>query len=149
MSKSALETVIGAVVLCVAGGFLYYASQAADLSGAGGDYELRALFFKADGLSTGGDVRVSGVKVGTIRSVTLNAQTYQAEVVLALRGDVELPSDSSAKVASDGLLGGSYLAIEPGASEYTLEPGENIEFTQGSISLLDLIGRAVSGSSGN
>ncbi len=144
MANNTVETLIGAVVLCVAGGFLYYASQSADFAG-GGSYPLNAQFFKADGIGTGGDVRVSGVKVGTVESVELDETTYQAKVTFAMRNGVKLPSDSSAKIASDGLLGGAYVAIDPGASEYFLEPGEAIEHTQGSISLLDLIGKAVAG----
>lgn len=144
MANNTVETLIGAVVLCVAGGFLYYASRTADFGG-GGSYPLIADFYKADGIGTGGDVRVSGVKVGTVDSVTLNEQTFQARVTFAMSEGVKLPSDSSAKIASDGLLGGSYVAIEPGGSEYFLEPGEAIEHTQGSVSLLDLIGKAVAG----
>jgi len=144
MANNAVETLVGAVVLCVAGGFLYYASQTADFGG-GKSYPLTAQFFKADGISAGGEVRVSGVKVGTVSSVLLDEETYQAEIMMMMRSSVKLPSDSSAKIASDGLLGGSYVAIEPGGSEYYLEPNEAIEHTQGSVSLLDLIGKAVAG----
>ncbi len=144
MANNIVETLIGAVVLTVAGGFLYYASQSADLGGSR-SYPLTAQFFKADGIGTGGDVRVSGVKVGTVDSVELDSTTFQAKLTMAMRSDVKLPSDSSAKIASDGLLGGSYVSIEPGGSEYFLESGEAIEHTQGSVSLLDLIGKAVAG----
>ncbi len=144
MANNAVETLVGTVVLCVAGGFLYYASQTADFGG-GSTYPLTANFFKADGVGTGGEVRVSGVKVGTVSEVSLDETTYQAKLTMVLREGVRLPSDSSAKIASDGLLGGSYVAIEPGGSEYFLEPGEEIEYTQGSVSLLDLIGKAVAG----
>ena len=144
MANNTVETLIGGVVLCVAGGFLYYASQSADFGGSG-SYPLTAQFFKADGIGAGGDVRVSGVKVGTVDNVTLNSETFQAELTLAMRSDIKLPSDSSAKIASDGLLGGSFVSIEPGGSEYMLESGEAIEHTQGSVSLLDLIGKAVAG----
>jgi len=144
MANNAVETLVGAIVLCVAGGFLYYASQNADFGG-GGSYPLTADFYKADGIGTGGDVRVSGVKVGTIESISLDETTYQAKITMAMSTGVQLPSDSSARISSDGLLGGSYVSIEPGGSEYFLEPGEAIEHTQGSVSLLDLIGKAVAG----
>lgn len=144
MANNTVETLVGAVVLCVAGGFLYYASKTADFGGSG-SYPLTAQFFRADGIGAGGEVRVSGVKVGTVSSVELDETTYQAKLTMALREGVKLPSDSSAKIASDGLLGGAYVAIEPGGNEYYLEPGEEIEHTQGSVSLLDLIGRAVAG----
>lgn len=143
MASNVVETILGAAVLCVAGGFLYHATQASDLSAGGSSYELKAQFFNADGISKGGEVRMSGVKIGTVRAVELDKATFQANVLLALNTDVQVPSDSSAKVASDGLLGGAYLALSPGGSEYYLEPGESIEYTQGSVSLVDLIGKAI------
>jgi len=144
MANNTVETLIGAVVIGVAGGFLYYAGANADFGG-GGSYPITAQFYKADGIGTGGDVRVSGVKVGTIESISLDETTYQAKITMAMSTGVQLPSDSSARISSDGLLGGSYVSIEPGGSEYFLEPGEAIEHTQGSVSLLDLIGKAVAG----
>lgn len=147
MANNSVETLIGAVVLSIAGGFLYYAAQSADFN-SGTSYDLNAKFFKIEGVSTGSDVRVSGVKVGSIKEVELDPATYQANIVFSLRSDIKLPSDSSAKISSEGLLGGSFLAIEPGGSEYYLEAGEAIEYTQGSVSLVDLIGKAIHGATG-
>ncbi len=142
MANNVAETIIGAAVLIVAGGFLAYASQHADL-GSSSNYDLKAKFFSANGVAPGIDVRMSGVKVGTVGDLTLDPQTYEAVVSLSVDKDVEVPSDTSAKIASDGLLGGSYISLEPGGSEYPLEPGEEIERTQGSVSLIDLLGKAV------
>ncbi len=142
MANNVAETIVGAAVLIVAGGFLAYASQHADLGG-GSSYELKAKFFTADGVAPGIDVRMSGVKVGTVGDLTLDSKTFEAVVSLDVKQGVEIPSDTSAKIASDGLLGGSYISLEPGGSEYPLEPGEEIERTQGSVSLIDLLGKAV------
>ena len=142
MANNVIETVIGAAVLVVAGGFLAYASQSTDI-GSGDSYGLRAKFFAANGIATGADVRVSGVKVGTVRDLRLDEKTYEAVLDMNIRKGVGIPSDSSAKISSDGLLGGSYISIEPGGSEYELEPGEDIEHTQGSISIIELLGKAV------
>ncbi len=142
MANNIAETIIGAAVLIVAGGFLAYASQHADL-GSSSNYDLKAKFFSANGVAPGIDVRMSGVKVGTVGDLTLDPQTYEAVVSLSVDKNVEVPSDTSAKIASDGLLGGSYISLEPGGSEYPLEPGEEIERTQGSVSLIDLLGKAV------
>ncbi|TVQ55831.1 MAG: outer membrane lipid asymmetry maintenance protein MlaD [Rhodobacteraceae bacterium] len=144
MANSAAETVIGAVVLAVAGGFLVYAAQTADINFRG-SYELVAQFRKADGLSSGADVRVSGVKVGTVRSLSLDRDTFQARAVLAIEQTVRIPDDSAATIASEGLLGGAHIAIQPGGSDFMLEPGEEFAFTQGSVNIMDLIGRAISG----
>lgn len=142
MANNVVETVIGAAVLVVAGGFLAYASQNADF-GSSDTYPLTAKFFSADGVAPGIDVRMSGVKIGTVGDLTLDKKTFEAVVVLTVGKEFEVPSDSSAKISSDGLLGGSYISIEPGGSEYPLEASEEIERTQGSVSLIDLLGKAV------
>ena len=144
MASQATETLIGAIVLAVAGGFLVYAANTADLS-LGGGYPLAADFRAADGLDAGSDVRLSGVKVGSVTSISLNPQNYFARVGLALDEDVRIPEDSIAKIASDGLLGGNHIAIDPGASEFMLEPGAQFQHTQGSINLIDLVSKAIHG----
>ena len=144
MAESAVETAIGAVVLAVAAGFVVYASQFADISGSG-SYELTANFRKAEGLGVGGDVRISGVKVGAVRAMGLDPETFEARVTLAIENGVAIPEDSAATIASDGLLGGAHVAIQPGGAEFTIEPGGQITITQSSISILDLIGRAITG----
>jgi phospholipid/cholesterol/gamma-HCH transport system substrate-binding protein len=146
MANSAAETLIGAAVLVVAGGFLAYASRTADIGVGGGAYDLVASFRKADGVTVGGDVRISGVKVGSVREMALDPETYRARVVVSIREGVLVPEDSAATIASDGLLGGAHVAIQPGGAEFMLEPGDEFEFTQGSVNILDLVGRAISGS---
>jgi phospholipid/cholesterol/gamma-HCH transport system substrate-binding protein len=145
VSGNLVETLIGAVVLVVAGLFLVFAYSAANVRSTMGGYELSAKFDRVDGLNVGGDVRLSGIKVGSIVAQDLDPATYQARVRINVDGKVKLPDDSSAKIASEGLLGGNYLAIEPGGSETMLKHGGEIKFTQGSVNLLDLIGQAMFG----
>lgn len=142
MANNVAETLVGAAVLIVAGGFLAYASQNADF-GSGSNYNLQAKFFSADGVAPGIDVRMSGVKIGSVGELSLDKKTFEAVVSLNIANGIEVPSDTSAKISSDGLLGGSFISLEPGGSEYPLEPGEEIERTQGSVSLIDLLGKAV------
>lgn len=139
MASNLAETIIGAVVLVTAGGFLAYAAQTTDMRGGGDTYTLDAAFRSASGIGTGTDVRMSGVKIGTVSSMALDPQTYQAVTTLALRSDVQVPEDSDAKISADGLLGGNYVSLTPGGSEFMLEPGDEILNTQGSVSLLDLL----------
>ncbi len=145
MASNAAETLIGAAVLAVAGGFLVYAANTADVSVSGGGYELLADFRAAEGLKVGGDVQISGVKVGSITSVGLNEKNYFAAVRMSMREGVKIPEDSVAKIASEGLLGGAFIAIDPGASDFMLEPGAEFDHTQGSINLIDLVGKAIHG----
>ncbi|MEM7685217.1 MAG: outer membrane lipid asymmetry maintenance protein MlaD [Paracoccaceae bacterium] len=139
MVSNAAETLIGAVVLAVAGGFLVYAANTADVSVGGGGYDLRAEFRKAEGLSLGGDVQISGVKIGSVTSIELNPETFRASVNMSIRDNVKIPEDSVAKIASEGLLGGNFISVDPGGSDFMLEDGAEFEFTQGSINLIDLV----------
>lgn len=147
MSNSVAETLVGAVVLALAGGFLVYGANTAELSLRGG-YDVVAKFRKAEGLNVGSDVRIAGVKVGTVSDMVLDLQSYMATVSLNIDSQVKLPDDSSAKITAASLLGDNFVAIEPGASEYMLEPGDEIQFTQSSFSIGDVIGRFIHGAAG-
>jgi phospholipid/cholesterol/gamma-HCH transport system substrate-binding protein len=137
MAESVAETLVGAAVLVVAGGFIAFAAGRADLGGAD-RYELVAKFRKAEGIAVGSDVRVAGVKVGSVTALTLDRETFEAVARIALASDLKLPDDSDAKIATEGILGGAFVAITPGASEFMLKAGDEITLTQGSVSLLDL-----------
>lgn len=147
MRRNIVETVLGAVVLLVAAGFLIWAYQRSSVSATGG-YELRALFDRVDGLEVGADVRVAGIRVGKVIDQYLDTDTYRAVVVFTVKEDVRLPRDSTASVVSSGLLGSRYLNIVPGAEDAYLQPGDAITFTQPALNLEELIGRFVFGGAG-
>jgi phospholipid/cholesterol/gamma-HCH transport system substrate-binding protein len=142
MTRNLLETLLGAVVLIVAIGFLAFAYNTSQVQQDGG-YELIARFDKVDGLERGGDVRISGIKVGTVLDQTLDPETYRAEVRFSLREDIQLPADTSAAVVSNGLLGGKYLALVPGGDIEMLQPGGEVTLTQSAVNLEDLIGHMI------
>ena len=142
MSRNLLETLLGAVVLIVAVGFLAFAYNSSQIQQNDG-YELIARFDKVDGLEPGSDVRISGIKVGTVLDQTLDPETYRAEVRFNLREDVRLPGDTSAAVVSNGLLGGKYLALVPGGDIEMLEAGDEVTLTQSAVNLEDLIGHMI------
>jgi phospholipid/cholesterol/gamma-HCH transport system substrate-binding protein len=142
MTRNLLETLLGAIVLIVAIGFLLFAYRSSQVGDSGG-YELLARFDRVDGLEPGADVRISGIKVGTVVLQTLDPATFRAEVRFTLRDDVQLPLDSSAAVVSNGLLGGKYLAVVPGGDVEVLEPGDELTLTQSAINLEDLIGHMI------
>ena len=142
MQRNVIETVMGAVVLLVAIAFVVFAFRSSGLSTPGG-YQVTAQFDDASGLSVGTDVRMAGVKVGTVSDQRLDPETFLALVTLDIESSIQLPSDSSARIIPDGLLGGNFIAIEPGAEEDNIEDGGRIEFTQGAINVVDLIGRFV------
>ncbi|MDP6691298.1 MAG: outer membrane lipid asymmetry maintenance protein MlaD [Alphaproteobacteria bacterium] len=142
MSGNVVETLIGAVVLLVAGFFLYFSYDKADVGAVEG-YSLIAKFDKVDGVKVGSDIMLAGIKVGTVTDESLDTKEYLAVLELSLASNVQLPDDSAIKIASDGLLGGKYLSIDPGGSEDYLEAGDEIRFTQGAVDLTELIGKAI------
>lgn len=146
MAESTTEVLVGGAVLAVAIGFLVYAGQATGFSPAkSGDYPLLASFRSGEGITVGTDVRLAGVKIGTISQMALNAQTYRADVTLSMKQDILIPDDSAVVVSSEGLLGGNFVEIYPGASLDNFEAGGEIEDTQGAVSLVSLLMKFVSG----
>ncbi|HVZ99741.1 MAG TPA: outer membrane lipid asymmetry maintenance protein MlaD [Caulobacterales bacterium] len=135
------ETILGAIVVVVAVGFFAFAAAQAGQKARGDGYELTARFQRVDGIAAGSDVRVSGVKVGVVRSVSLDPSTYLAKLDFVVSPSVHIPDDSTARIASDGLLGGAYVAIEPGAGD-ALKPGGEIVNTQGAVDLLTVLASA-------
>ncbi len=144
MRDQIAEILVGAVVLAVAGVFLVYSLTAAERS-VGGGYPLAARFGSVDGLAAGADVRVSGVKVGSVSGIRLDPATYSAVVDFTVNRAVQIPTDSSASLKNEGLLGGVYLAIEPGGEEEVLAAGAEMEFGQGAIDVIRLLSEFVTG----
>jgi phospholipid/cholesterol/gamma-HCH transport system substrate-binding protein len=141
-SRSIAEVLTGAVVLLIAAGFLFYAVAHSGRSASPG-YQLFAKFDHIDGLAVGADVRIAGVKVGSVTETRIDTQSYMAVVGLSVRDDIKVPKDSSAEITSESLLGGKYLAVVPGGDEQMLKPGQAITITQGSISLEQLLGKFI------
>ncbi len=147
MKENKLEVIIGAVVIAVALGFVIFLYQSTGLSVSNSKhYELKADFRSADGIHVGTDVRLAGVKVGTVSDLSLNVETYRAEAELAIENAVDIPEDSALTVSSEGLLGGNFIEIIPGASYEYMQPGDEFLDTQGSVSLISLLLKFVSGS---
>jgi phospholipid/cholesterol/gamma-HCH transport system substrate-binding protein len=139
---SIAEVLTGAVVLLVAAGFLAYAVAHSGRSTASG-YTVYARFDHIDGLGVGADVRIAGVKVGSVNEERIDPQSFQAVVGLSVRDDIKLPKDSGAIVTSESLLGGKYLSLQPGGDQAVLQPGQSITITQSSVSLEELLGKFI------
>jgi len=145
MSRNAVETVMGAVVLVVAAVFLFFAYTTSQVRAVGGGYPVSANFTRVEGLRDGGDVRISGIRVGSIVSQSLDPQSYEAIVKMEIDSSIKLPSDSVATIASSGLLGDKYLSIVPGVEDEFIKPGGRITHTTPPISLESLIGQYIYG----
>ena len=149
MAENRAEVLAGAAVLAVAAGFAFYAAQGAGLTRAPDSYALTASFRSVACITVGSDVRLAGVKVGSITGLSLNPTTFFADAVIRLDKTILLPDDSAILISSEGLLGGNYVEILPGGSLTNLEPGAEIEDTQGAVSLVSLLLKFVGGSVGD
>ena len=141
--RNLAELLTGTAVLAVAIGLLIYALGHSGARRVGAGYVLHARFDNIAGLSVGAPVRLAGVPVGRVLSESIDPKTYLADVALSIENGIKLPKDSSATVASESLLGGEYLSIDPGASNTMLAPGQAITITQGAVSLETLLGKFI------
>lgn len=147
MAYERAEILAGAAILVVAAGFALYAVRGSGMVGASESYPLTASFRSVEGITVGTDVRLAGVKVGTVTALTLNPETYFADAVISMRNDVAVPTDSTILIASEGLLGGNFVEVQPGGALEMLEPGGEIEDTQGAVSLITLLMKFAGGGS--
>jgi len=148
VGRNIVETIVGALVLLVAGVFVFYAFAKSDRAGPGG-YEILARFDRIDGLKRGADVTVSGVKIGSVTGFDLDRKTYQAVVRMMVSSSVGLPVDTNAKIVSESLLGGMVVVLEPGGDSKMIQAGGEIDKTQGAIPLSELIAKFMFGSTGS
>lgn len=148
MRENTTELVVGAAVLAAAIGFLWYIVGATGLSGGTAGMTLNANFRSAEGVTVGTDIRMAGVSIGTVSGMDLNLETYRADVSFAIDEGVLVPDDSSAVVASEGLLGGTFVELVPGGSFEFYDDGALIADTQGAVSLISLLLKFVSGEDG-
>ena len=143
MRANVIEAVMGAVVLVVAALFLVFAYQTSRLRPVSGGYEISADFARVDGIHQGSDVRISGIKVGTVVADELDPKTFLATIRMSIDPAVQLPDDTVAQVTSAGLLGDKYMSLVPGGSDNVIPAGGKIRYTQSSISLENLIGQQI------
>ena len=140
MQRDVIEPIVGALVLVIAAVFAWFAYTTTGLGGRQG-YEITAQFDRVGGLGTGSDVRLSGVKVGTVTALTLDPKSYLADVRFSIGQTIQIPDDSVAQITSEGLLGSQYLSIMPGASDTMLKPGGRLKYSQAPVDLMQLLGK--------
>lgn len=143
MKRSVIETLLGGVVILVAAVFLLFSYKTANISAGSGGYDILANFSSIGGLNTGDSVAISGVKIGTVTSVSLDPETFLARVHMNVDDSVKLPVDTAAVISSESLLGGQFLSLEPGSDEELIQPGGTIQFTQAPQNLEQLLGKFI------
>jgi phospholipid/cholesterol/gamma-HCH transport system substrate-binding protein len=144
MSRNAVETVMGAVVLVVAAVFLFFAYTTTKVTASSG-IAYTAQFSRVDGVRDGTDVRINGIKVGSVTSLTLDAKTFYAEMRISIDPNIKLSVDSVVSIKLSGLLGDKYVDIEPGNDDAVIPPGGKIEHTQAPFDLENAVGQIIFG----
>jgi phospholipid/cholesterol/gamma-HCH transport system substrate-binding protein len=147
MAENVTETIVGAVVLAVAGGFFAFMVNSTGAAQPNGSMELNASFRSAQGVSVGTDVRMAGVKIGTVTALALDPKNYRAVAHFTVPDGLDLATDSQVLISSEGLLGGNFVEIIPGGADQVLTDGGEIEDTQGAISIVSLMLKFAAGGS--
>lgn len=148
-THSTAEVLVGGAVLAAAIGFGVFATQATGLSQNSAGYELGASFRSLEGVTVGTDVRLAGVKIGTVTGVELNPESYRADTTFSVANGIEIPDDSAVIISSEGLLGGNFVEVMPGGSPFYFAAGDEVEDTQGAVSLISLLVKFVAGDGGS
>lgn len=148
MQRNVLETVMGAVVLLAAAAFLFIIYSASGVSETSNGYHLVMRLDQGGSITPGTDVRAAGVKVGTVVKQEFDAENFQAVITLDIASNIKLPTDSSANVDQDGLLGNPYVNLQLGSDDTYMENNAVFRHATGALSLNKLIGMALSGSGG-
>lgn len=143
MKNTAVETLIGAVVVAVAALFFLFAYQTSGRGAVSGGYHLTAEFDNAEGINVGSDVRMAGIKIGTVVATALNTENNQATITLQVGNGLKLKDDVTAKVTAEGLLGSKFIALEQGGSDTVLADNGVISNTQGAVDIWSLISQAM------
>lgn len=142
MNKKPIETIMGLIVLIIAASFLFFAFNASDLRVVKG-YELTGKFLKVGGLTVGSDLRINGIKIGTVTSIALDKETYEAVLKFNVLPQIKLPINSVFEIAADGLMGDRFVKIQPGNSTEVYKDNEVIKNTKDFKTIEDLVGEVI------
>ena len=141
MKQEKLEILVGFLVILMALAFFVFAYNLSNFNSVNNGYSITAKFQNIDGITKGSDVKLAGIKIGYVDTVTIEDGTYYALVGLHIDEKIEIPSDSRAVVSTSGLLGGKYILINPGGGDEYIADGGKIKFTQSALNIEDLIGK--------
>lgn len=141
MKQQLIEILTGIIVIIVATIFLVFAYNKSKGNRAGDGYNLQVYFQNIEGIEEGADVKLSGIKIGYVKAITLDITSFDAVVTLKIANNIPIPKDSRAIVTTSGLIGSKYININPGASDINLSNNDRIKLTQSSLNFEDLIAK--------
>lgn len=141
MQQNIIETIVGFLIIAIATVFLVFAYKTAGTSKHEEGYSLQAKFQSAEGIIEGSDIMLAGIKIGAVKKLTLDHDTFFAVMEMSIDKGVKLPKDSQAAIVSSGFLGGKFVSIAPGGDNEDLQNNDQIKFTQSSVNMEALIGK--------
>ncbi len=146
MRIRSIEISVGAFLVAgaLAVVFLVVRVSGINASASAGTYTLHARFDDVAGLSMRAKVSMAGVKIGRVTAIAVDSEYGEAIVSMAIDRRIDNVSvDAGARIQTEGILGGRYVSIVPGADEEYLVDGDTIADTQGAFVLENLIGELV------
>lgn len=146
MQSKALELLVGLFFSLGVAAVFILTFRVASLSGAGegASYEISADFENIGGLKPGAAVTLAGVRIGRVRGIVIDRDTFEAKVTMRIADSYDnIPKDTSASILTAGLLGEQYIGLSPGGEDTVLAQGDVIKFTQSALVLENLIGQFV------
>jgi phospholipid/cholesterol/gamma-HCH transport system substrate-binding protein len=143
LRENGAEALVGLLVVLLAAWFVWFAWMRTGGGEKSGSIHVTALFPNAAGVDVGTEVRVAGLKIGSVTGQKLDPASYQVAVTLAIDPKVKIPADSSAAITSEGLLGSTFIALLPGGETVPLKEGDTITDTQGAIDLMGMVGQFI------
>ena len=145
ISRNIAETLVGAIVLGIAVIFAVFLWRFSDVGFGVSQYTVNAKFRSAEGITVGTDVRLAGVKIGSVSNLSLDPKSFNAIARLSIKPEYQMPEDSAAIISSEGLLGGNFVEILPGGSYEVMVDGSEFSETQGAVSFISLLMKFVTG----
>ena len=140
MKVNFLEVFLGLIVIFVSVCFVLLLYIKVDFLSVNDDqFFLSARFDNINGIVAGSSVKMAGVDIGVVKQVKIDLNSYEAVIKMSFKEKINLPDDSEASVQADGLLGGSHISIIPGGSDVLFMNNDEIIYTQGSTSLINLM----------
>jgi len=135
------NTVVGGAVMLVLALVFALSYGGKDLSAKAnvGTYPVTAVFNRVDGLFEGDEVLLGGIRIGTVGVQRLD-KNFRAVVTLEIDSAIKLPIDSAAAIHTDGLFGSKFVVFEPGVEEQFMVSGDDVQYTQGSVIVGELLG---------
>jgi len=144
MQRQFIEIIVGLFVIAGMIALLFLSLKVSNLSTStvSNPYQVSADFDDIGSLKVRAPVTMAGVKIGRVKEINLDTDSFRAQVMMDISGDYKkIPIDSSASINTQGLLGEQYVSLEPGGQPSFLKSGDRIRLTQSAVVLENLIGQ--------